>query len=388
MHPSRVLLAIFSALLLSPSCALMWVRHSVPISGTLVLTALLLSPSCALTWVRHSVPISGTLVLTDVHAVLDGGRVVALATGEEGVLLKLDVAAEAPPAGSAWAALTNQGASTYWYGAYVFNASSLLASGFIDGNGVAYGVVSFSDDGGATWGADTKIDPCAQSVCAWGGGPIEFANELEGYMPSTSGESAWRTQTGGRNASEWREIVPAKGNWHAGNYVYDGSGFLAIAGSEDCNSTDFAQTWSCAPPVDASGMDTGIACGGAHCIIGGGEISPAVLGWLHVSEDGGRTYAPQRALQAPYPIRTLQVVPTSSGGGAPMLVAAGGNFFSSVGGVFSSADGGKTWQEDVNLGEEVKACRSLSLPAQKVTRVICVSAGASGGSIISADVPL
>lgn len=341
-----------------------------------------LSTCCALSWVRHSVPISGALVLTDVHAVLDGGRVIALAAGEGGVLLKLDVAAEAPPAGSAWQALSNP--NVYWYGAYVFNASSFLASGFVDGDGAAYGVVSFSDDGGATWGADTKIDPCAQSVCAWGGGPIEFANAMEGYMPSTSGESAWRTQAGGRNASQWREIVPAKGNWHAGNYVYDGSGFIAIAGSVDCNSSDFASTWTCAPPVDASGMDTGIACGGATCIIGGGEISPNVLGWLHVSEDGGRTYAPQRALQAPYPIRTLQVVGTSGGAA---LVAAGGNFFSRVGGVFSSADGGKTWREDIDLGEEVKACRSLSLPAQQVTRVFCVSAGASGGSIISADVP-
>jgi hypothetical protein len=353
----------------------------------------------ALKWVRHLVPLSGTLVLTDVHAMLDGDRIVALATGEGGVLLKLDVNASAPPAGSEWQVLSNPG--VYWYGAYVFSASSFLVSGFVDGGGVAYGVVSFSDDGGVTWSADKKIDPCSQAVCAWGGGPIEFANALEGYMPSTSGQSAWRTQAGGRNASEWKEIVPSAGNWHAGNYVYDGNGFIAIAGSNDCNSSDFAETWSCFEPVDASGLDSGIACGGSTCVIGGGEISPDVLGWLHVSHDGGRTYAPQRALQAPYPVRTLQVVASVSSSSdtavdaldaapspPPVLVAAGGNFFSGVGGVFSSIDGGKNWTQDVDLGEEVKACRSLPLPAQEVTRVFCVSAGASGGSILSADVPM
>jgi hypothetical protein len=346
---------------------------------------LLLSTAAALKWVRHAVPLSGTLVLTDVHAALDGGRIVALTTGEEGVLLKLDVPANTSPAGSAWQVLRNPGVD--WYGAYVFNATSFLLSGFIDGGGVAYGVVSYSDDGGGRWGNDTKIDPCSQPVCAWGGGPIEFASVLEGYMPSTSGQSAWRTQAGGRNASAWREVVPSPGNWHAGNYVYDGAGYIAIAGSSDCASTDFAETWACSAPVDASGMDTGIACGGSLCITGGGEISPSVAGWVHVSVDGGRTYAPQRALQAPYPVRTLQVVP-SSGAGAPVLVAAGGNYFSSAGGVFSSGDGGKTWAEDIDLGQEVKACRSLPLPAQGVTRIFCVSAGAKGGSIISADVPL
>ena len=352
----------------------------------MLLVSLFPCVAAALTWVRHTIPFSGTLVLTDVHAALDGVRIVALATGEQGVVLKLD-AEVAPPAGT-WQVLTNQGADIYWYGAYVFNASSLLLSGFVDGGGEAYGVVSFSDDGGSSWGNDTKIDPCSQSVCAWGGGPIQFAtgSALEGYMPSTSGESAWRTQAGGRNASEWREVIPAKGNWHSGDYVYDGNGFIAIAGSIDCNSTDFAETWTCAAPVDTSGIDTGIACGGGICIIGGGEISPEVLGWLHVSKDGGRTYAPQRALQAPFPIRTLQVV--ASGAGVPTLVAAGGNFFSSVGGVFSSKDGGVSWELDIDLGEEVKACRSIAIPTLSVTRVFCVSAGARGGGIISADVPL
>jgi len=341
-----------------------------------------------LTWTRHSLPLSGELVLTDVHAIAEGGRVVALATGEGGVVLKLD--APAAQAKGVWTTLLDTSFPTYWYGCYVFSPSSLLVSGFIDGDGAAYGVVAFSDDGGASWGNDTKIDPCGGAVCAWGGGPIEFANATEGYMPSTSGQSAWRTQQGGRNASEWVEIVPSVGQWHAGDYLYDRSGTIRIAGSNDCTSTDFGVTWTCAQAWDSSGMDSAISCAGASCLVGGGEIEPAVAGWVHVSADGGATFALARALQAAFPIRSVQVVASSAGGGASpsYMIAAGGNFFSQVGGVYSSVDGGQTWRLDIDLGQEVKACRSLALPAINATRVFCVSAGQGGGSIVSADVPM
>ena len=92
----------------------------------------------------------------------------------------------------------------------------------------------------------------------------------------------------------------------------------------------------------------------------------------------------------PLPSRSVQVVASSAGGGASpsYMIAAGGNFFSQVGGVYSSVDGGQTWRLDIDLGQEVKACRSLALPTINATRVFCVSAGQSGGSIVSADVPM
>ena len=40
---------------------------------------------------------------------------------------------------------------------------------------------------------------------------------------------------------------------------------------------------------------------------GGGEISPAVSGWVHLSEDGGRSYGP-RVLTSAWPIRSLVAV--------------------------------------------------------------------------------
>ena len=357
------------------------------LSLALALAALSASAASAapLAWTRHALPLSGELVLTDVHAISAGDRVVALASGEAGVLLKLD--APATQKEGTWTTLLDTSFPTYWYGVYLFTADSYLISGFIDGSGVAYGVVAFSDDAGKTFGNDTKIDPCGGAVCAWGGGPIEFANATEGYMPSTAGATAWRTQAGGRNASEWVEITPSAGQWHAGDYLYDKQGTIRIAGSNDCTSTDFGVTFTCMPAWDSSGMDSAISCAGAHCLVGGGEISPDVLGWVHVSADGGKSFAPTRALQAAFPVRSVQVVATS--GGAPaVMIAAGGNFFSAVGGIYSSADGGTTWSLDIDLGEEVKACRALPLPALKLTRVYCVSAGQKGGSIVSADVPM
>ena len=104
--------------------------------------------------------------------------------------------------------------------------------------------------------------------------------------------------------------------------------------------------------------------------------------------DGGKSFAAARVLQAAFPVRSTQVVATSGGAAPVVMIAAGGNFFSAQGGIYSSFDLGQSWSLDIDLGEEVKACRSLALPALNVTRVYCVSAGQKGGSIVSADVPM
>lgn len=352
--------------------------------GVVAATACAGCASAAVAWNKHAQPLAGELVLTDVHAVYDtaSDHVTALATGEAGVLLKLSAPAASAGGGAgaaAWTTLLDTSFPTYWYGCFLFSATNYLLSGFIDGDGAAFGVLTTSVDGGQSWANDSVIDPHA-----WGGGPIEFASQSEGFMPSTAGGVAWRTSSGGRAFKDWHEIVPDSQNWHAGNYVYDGSGRIVLAGSSDCNSSDFGETWRCVAPVDISGIDSGIACSGLLCVVGGGEISPAVQGWTHVSKDGGQTWTSARALTAPFPIRTVLAVPTA-GQPLPTLVAAGGNFFSGVGGAFSSADGGATWTQDLSIGEEVKACRALALPA--ATRVYCVSAGSAAGGIFSADFP-
>lgn len=345
----------------------------------------------ALKWVKHGVPLSGELVLTDVHAIYlnSSNSVMAYATGEGGVLLKLVQAASV--AAGTWSTVLDTSFPLYWYGVYSWDANNTLISGFVDGSGGAYGVIQYTHDGGATWSNDTKIDPSV-----WGGGPIEFAGQ-EGFMLSTSGSVCWHTSTGGLTWSDWEETTPSDGNWHAGDYLWDGNGYAAIAGSSFCESTDFGGTWTCSASIDASGIDSGVACSDrgsgtnptALCAVGGGEISPSVAGWLHLSNDGGRTFNATRAGNFPYPVRSVQSIPSNSSNSVvpAVLIAAGGNFFSGVGGIYSSVDGGLTWTMDVDLGQEVKACRALPLPTVGVTRVYCVSAGQSGGSIVSTDIP-
>jgi hypothetical protein len=341
------------------------------------------STALGLSWHSYTLPISGELVLTDVHGVLGAdGSLVVYASGEGGVLLKLHDphprAGVYPP----FVTSLRVGFPLYFYGVYSFDLNHTLLSGFYDGSGQAYGILQETLDGGASWSNDTVIDKSQ-----WGGGPIQFADPLHGLMPSTSGSVMWRTSTGGRTASAWEEVTPQAGQWHSGDFVFSPDGTAAIAGSCHCNSTDYGAQWACGSAEDASGMDGGLACAGAPgapgtpCLTGGGEISPALLGWVHTSSDGGRTWGAARALSAAWPIRTVLAQP----GG--LMLAAGGNFFSSVGGVYVSLDGGSTWALDLALGQEVKACRATPLPALHVTRIFCVSAGSAAGSIVSADVP-
>jgi hypothetical protein len=353
-----------------------------------LLAALLVAPAAGLTWAHHGVPLTGELVLTDVHAIYVPGSesVVGWAAGEGGVLLKLDHLPAANRTG-AWTVALDTSFPLYWYGVHAFDEDSVLLSGFLDGSGQAYGVITFSEDGGETWSNDTVIDPVN-----WGGGPIQFdLSGQQGLMGSTSGDVMWRTTSGGKTWADWAEVHPDTGNWHTGDYVFDGNGFAMIAGSSHCNSSDFGGEWQCTAAEDQSSMDGGIACSDASgsptalCLTGGGEISPAVAGWVHMSVTGGATWNTTRALDAAFPIRSvLAIVPAA--GGMPVLVAAGGNFYSNVGGIYSSADGGLTWTLDLDLGQEVKACRALPLPSLSVTRIYCVSSSATGGSIVSTDI--
>src|SRR4051812_18236564 len=90
----------------------------------------LLSSAAALNWQRNGVPISGQLVLTDVHAVWDNSTstVVAYATGEGGVLLKLSNS----PAGiqaANWSVTLDTSFPFYWYGVYSWDANTTIISG-------------------------------------------------------------------------------------------------------------------------------------------------------------------------------------------------------------------------------------------------------------------
>jgi photosystem II stability/assembly factor-like uncharacterized protein len=88
--------------------------------------------------------------------------------------------------------------------------------------------------------------------------------------------------------------------------------------------------------------------------VGGGEISPNVEGWVHVTANGGKTWS-ARTLDDPWPIRELLFLSTKSGW------AAGGNVYTGVGGIYFSNAGGQTWSVDVTTNAEMDACAQQPL---------------------------
>jgi photosystem II stability/assembly factor-like uncharacterized protein len=84
-----------------------------------------------------------------------------------------------------------------------------------------------------------------------------------------------------------------------------------------------------------------------HGWTGGGQISPPVSGWVHRTTDGGQSWS-GRILNPPYPIRSLLFLDESLG------FAVGGNYFQAIGGIWSTTDGGLSWNPDVDTGCEMK----------------------------------
>jgi photosystem II stability/assembly factor-like uncharacterized protein len=102
---------------------------------------------------------------------------------------------------------------------------------------------------------------------------------------------------------------------------------------------------------------------GSLAIVGGGDISPSVVGWIHVSRDAGQTWSPSQTF--PYPIRDVSCFNST------VCIATGGNFFTGVGGVYVSRDAGASWKLDLNAEVELSG---LSVVGKTV-----FAAGSSGG---------
>jgi hypothetical protein len=343
-------------------------------------------PLASVAWTRAPTPFPGGAVLTDVHVIARDGRLLGYASGELGLLLKLNASLDDPDSANAtWEYALNRADDTYLYGVYAFpDGETVLTVGFLDGAGKSEGLIQYSRDGARTF------EPIVFLDADWANGPIYFPDGVHGIFDGISLSSMWiangSTPGGGTNASAWTPVQsdPVNEAWHAGDYVALPSGFVKVVGASDCESTDFGRTWACTAPVDPD-ADGGIQCGEGYCAMGGGEISPAVAGWAHVSADNGKTWT-QRALSCPFPIRTTEVVP-AGGGPRPLLIAAGGNYFSAVGGIYSSADGGVTWSHDLDTGgEEIKSCRGLALPGTTTTRLYCVGAGQASAGVFVADI--
>ncbi|MEI9929986.1 MAG: hypothetical protein WDM89_05355 [Rhizomicrobium sp.] len=262
--------------------------------------------------------------------------------------------------GTNWKLILNRGFPYYYYGIQV-SGQTIVASGFDDSTGE--GILTQSNDGGATWQPDTIL-----STNAWAGRVRFTKGTGHGLAMNGSGTSgsdpniAWWT----KKPDNWQTDVPdPNGGWFGNQFTLlkDKSAFAS--GITFCKSGDIGATWTCGPPADSVFDGPTLFVDDKNGWTGGGEISPEVAGWLHRTTDGGATWS-GRVLNTDWPIRQIEFLDKKIGW------AAGGNVYSNVGGIYFTKNGGKTWNLDVTTGDEMGACSHQPIGDGSQTQVWCV----------------
>jgi photosystem II stability/assembly factor-like uncharacterized protein len=242
--------------------------------------------------------------------------------------------------GTTWTRIMNLGFPYYWYGVSAVSRARAIVSGFNNTEGT--GIYRWTNDGGSTWDSIVTLDTANWLSRA------RFADSLRGIVSAGWVGGVWRTENGGRNPSDWTyvQIDPARG-WFEGNFCYRADGRAWLTGISFCSSTDNGATWSFQHSIDPT-FDGGVWFSDTlHGWTGGGQISSPVTGWVHRTADGGATWT-DRLIETPEPIRAVLFINETLG------FAIGGNHFDGSGAIYSTTDGGDSWQQDVNTSSEMK----------------------------------
>lgn len=253
--------------------------------------------------------------------------------------------------GKNWTEVLSAGESYYFYGVEAAG-SEVIVSGFYDSSSV-YGVIDISHDGGTTWSGPEQI------TTGW---PqrVRYANRNDGLIMDliggTGGNYAQYTTTGGGTGADWTTVVDnPEGNWFGLQFSLLPNLHTRASGINYCTSPDGGQQWTCGNSVDSVFDGPVLFLNDTYGWVGGGEISPNVEGWVHVTTDGGQTWS-GRTLDGPWPIRQFVFLNKNYGW------ATGGNLYTDVGGMYLTTDGGQTWTVDSTTNAEMDACS-----AHKVT---------------------
>jgi len=207
-----------------------------------------------------------------------------------------------------------------------------------------------STDGGTTWNNDITLTSNNEWLQR-----IRFANGKNGVILDLADGNAQYTTDGGATASDWTTIVNnPDGGWFGLQFSLLPNLHARASGVNFCTSLNSGAQWTCGPSVDSVFDGPVLFQGDTFGWVGGGEISPAVEGWVHVTTNGGKTWS-ARTLDGPWPIRQFVFITNKMGW------AAGGNLYTGVGGIYFTNDGGQTWSVDADTGAEMDACDKRTL---------------------------
>jgi len=199
-------------------------------------------------------------------------------------------------------------------------------------------------DGGQTWSDTLTINPTYNPTSR-----IHFWDSNTGVAMSFAEPNyAFRTTTGGLALTDWsRAEVDPNGGWFGAQFSALPNGHMRISGITFCESLDYAATFNCRPSIDAGSDFATFFLDDERGWVGGGWISVPMMGYIHRTLDGGKTWS-DRVLEGPWMIREILFVNKHDGW------AAGGA--GNVGGVYVSHDGGENWAVELNTQVGLTSC--------------------------------
>ncbi len=315
----------------------------------------------------HNWQLQATLTGAVIHDLSFASPSVGYAAAELGQVWKTS------DGGKTWKEILNLGSPYYFYGVTALTANDVVISGFYDSSSFE-GLIRWSHDGGQTWSNDIVL-----TSTGWVQ-RVRFPNTSNGLIldltGGSSGNTAQYSTDGGAAASDWTTIVDnTDGGWFGLQFSLLSNLHARASGINFCSSPNAGAKWTCGPSVDSVFDGSVFFLNDSYGWVGGGEISPNVEGWVHVTTNGGKTWT-ARTLDGPWPIRQLLFLTPKTGW------AAGGNIYSGVGGIYFSSNGGQTWSVDVTTNAEMDACDKQ--PVNSGFRVWCAGYDSSFNGVIYA----
>ena len=254
--------------------------------------------------------------------------------------------------GSHWTQVLSAGSSYYFYGINAVTTKDVVITGFYDSSRT-YGVFRWSHDGGHTWTGDMSFGAAWLQRVRFVKGQDGIIMEFPGSNSVTNAEY---TTNGGATLADWTSAVDnPSGAWFDPQFSLLTNLHARASGINFCTSLTGGAQWSCGNSVDSVFDGPVFFLNDTRGWVGGGEISPKVEGWIHLTTNGGKTWS-GRTLDGPWPIRSVLFLTGTTGW------AAGGNVYTNVGGIYFSTDGGKTWTVDATTNSEMGSCAQRAIP--------------------------